>query len=167
MSRSIRLNEIVPELLYQRGQFVTFPTDSKMTMLHNYRVDIVVNLWTKPDPELHQKPGLIYIHWPIGGGEAPNVKWPMINMLLHYMRLGHRVLVHCEAGVNRSIWLVSVLKALYEKTSGQDAFAEIVHHVGRTKVRLGLLNDLAQIYKPGPPDEEPLDGDFGLRGISE
>lgn len=153
MSRSVRLNEIVPGLLYQRGQFITFPVEAKITMLHNYRIDIVVNLWAKPDPEVHQKDGLIYIHWPIAGGHAPATKWPMLNMLLHYMREGRKILIHCEAGVNRSIWLAACLKALYENTSGHQALVDIIHNemVGRTKVRSGLIADLSLIEAPGVP----------------
>lgn len=146
---TIHLKTIVPDRLYQRGQFVTFPVEAKMQMLEAYKIDVVVNLWSRPDPELHQHTGLIYLHWPIGGSQPPVIKWPLIHALVSYMNEGKRVLVHCEAGVNRSIWLSAILKARFELISGQDAFAELLHHVGRTKLRPGLMADLASLPGPG------------------
>lgn len=140
--RTIHLNEIIPEKLYQRGQFITFPWAAKMAMLERHEIDVVVNLWARPDPELHTKQGLIYIHWPIGGGEPPYPKWPIIACLDEYMSAGRRVLVHCEAGVNRSIWLASLLSAIQLGISGNEAFERLQEKTGRVKVRAGLLADL-------------------------
>lgn len=140
--RIIHLKEIIPDKLYQRGQFVTFPWAAKMKMLEEYDIGMVVNLWARPDPELHTKQGLIYIHWPIGGGSPPFNSEAMIDLIESYMCSGTKVLVHCEAGVNRSIWLVSRLLAKHELLPGKEAFDIVKSRAGHTKVRDGLIQDL-------------------------
>lgn len=140
--RTVKLNEIIPGKLYQRGQFMTFPVISKIQMLERYDIGMVVNLWYRPDPELHIKDGLIYIHWPIGGGEVPFMDSHMINFLNDHLSNGTKVLVHCEAGVNRSIWLATRLVMKQEVLSGAEAFQIVSNAVGRTKVRSGLMVDL-------------------------
>ena len=141
--RVVHLNTIIPGKLYQRGQFVTFPWSAKMQVLDKYDIGMVVNLWARPDPELHTRQGLIYIHWPIGGGEPPKNYHYMTDMIENYMRSGVKVLVHCEAGVNRSIWLVARLLAAYEQIDGSQALQRVSEAVGRVKVRQGLVTELA------------------------
>lgn len=140
--RTVNVNEIIPGTLYQRGQFLTFPWASKIEMLNRYRIDIVVNLWSRPDPELHAKPELIYIHWPIGGASPPAQADIMLGALTEYMKRGYRVLIHCEAGVNRSIWLTAKLVARYQEVNGLVAYEHVISKVGRVKMRSGLLTDL-------------------------
>jgi len=142
MSRVIKLNEIIPGVLFQRGQFVTFPVKTKIEMLERYNINMVVNLWARPDMELHQKQGLVYIHWPIGGGDIPPLSAHMEHLILSHMHAKPAVLIHCEAGVNRSIWLITKLLSLYYNISGPEAWEQIQGKVGRTKVRNGLFVDL-------------------------
>lgn len=143
--RTIRLNEIIPDTLYQRGQFVTFPIQTKIDMLNQYNIGLVVNLWSRPDPELHAKPGLIYIHWPIAGNTRPFMAESMIELINDYLCAGVKTIVHCEAGVNRSIWLVSRLLAYQEGISGPEAYEKVSAAVSHTKMRSGLVDDLASL----------------------
>lgn len=142
--RTIKLNEIIPEHLYQRGQFITFPWSAKMEMLEQYKITMVVNLWTRPDPELHTYPGLVYIHWPIGGGEPPKPysRTGYLMDLVHNEMYEGRVLVHCEAGVNRSIWLAAKLYARWYEVPGLEALKIVEARANRIKVRDGLVTDL-------------------------
>lgn len=139
--RTIRLNEIIPSKLYQRGQFMTFPWSAKMEMLEQYNIDMVINLWARPDPELHTKPGLVYLHWPIGGGEPPAEAEKFLDFIYQYMS-DHTVLVHCEAGVNRSVWLVAKLYERFHKVTGKSALEMVNKRINHTKIRRGLLADL-------------------------
>lgn len=143
MAHVIKLNEIIPGKLYQRSQFMTFPWNTKLEMLNRYDIGMVVNLWARPDPELHAKSGLIYLHWPIGGGERPRLSDAMIELIDQALWDGVKVLIHCEAGVNRSIWLSAKVKARHQLTGGIQAFNSILDLVTRTKVRSGLMSDLA------------------------
>lgn len=140
--RTVRLNEILPNKLYQRGQFVTFPWQAKMDMLNKYDIGLVVNLWVRPDPELHTKQGLIYIHWPISGAERPRMADSMIDLINDHMCSGTKILIHCEAGVNRSIWLAAKLVARYNNISGSESLEHVKSIVSHTKMRSGLVTDL-------------------------
>lgn len=140
--RTINLNEIIPNTLYQRGQFVTFPFATKMAMLERYNIDMVVNLWSRPDPELHAKSGLVYLHWPIAGNVVPHMSREYIRFISDHMSEGYKVLVHCEAGVNRSVWLVAKLLARYNDLSGNDALERVQERISRVNIRSGLLVDL-------------------------
>lgn len=142
--RKIRLKEVIKESLYQRGQFVTFPWSSKMKMLEQYDIGMVVNLWARPDPELHTKSGLVYIHWPMSGTEPPLLADSMIELINDYLCSGTKVLVHCEAGVNRSIWLVTRLLARNKSLSGCTSLEQVKASVNKTKLRPGLLKDLTE-----------------------
>jgi hypothetical protein len=111
-------------------------------MLEKYDIGMVVNLWDKPDAELYLHKGLIYIHWPIGGGSPPDNADIMIEMIHEHMFRGVKVLVHCEAGVNRSVWLVSKLAAKWLNIDDSIAFANIATKMNVKRVRPGLQSDL-------------------------
>lgn len=138
----ITLHEIVPGRVYQRGQFVTFPVHQKLAMLERNRIDVVVNLWARPDMELHQKDGLIYIHWPIAGNVVPSPKWPIIDMLASYYDAGKNILIHCEAGVNRSVWLALLLRAVILEEEGAITLQRMAGAF-RMNMRTALLDDVA------------------------
>lgn len=139
--KTIHLHTIIENKLFQRGQFLTFPVPAKMEMLEKHDIGMVVNLWSRPDPELHMKSGLIYIHWPIGGGSPPYNAEAMIDLIESYMCSNVKVLVHCEAGVNRSVWLCARLLAKHEEISGEETFNRVTAIVN-TRMRPGLMEDL-------------------------
>jgi hypothetical protein len=133
------VSEIIPGKLYQRGQFMTWFLDRKMEFLKRNGITAVVNLWGKIDPELE---GIRYFVWPLRSNNPDNID--DLAIFVHNLMVeGDVVLVHCEAGVNRSVWLCTKLLMLYDESlSAQEALDQVSEKVGRTKVNKNLFASL-------------------------
>lgn len=110
----MKLHEIVPGHLYQRGRSDHLDPDVKRSELELHDIDYVINLWSRPDPAFVDVPGLTYINYPIPDGvKLTPTKLQMLASLAagaayHINASGKAVLVQCHAGRNRS-GLVSAL----------------------------------------------------------
>ena len=100
---------ILEDRIYQRGQFLTWPRDQKVEMLRRNGIDVVVNMWSKVDPDLSGE--CLYVCWECSPSALPADAEHMISFLLGLLAADHRVLVHCEAGRGRSVWLATRLLA--------------------------------------------------------
>jgi len=138
------VNEVIPSVLYQRGQFVTWPHDYKRRMLDDLNISVVVNLWLPVDSDLArvQHESLIYIAWHIPGDSIPVTADRMITFIAGLMRDGRRVLVHCEAGRNRSAWLCARLAANVVGLSRPEAWDLIKRTIPSAKVNRAFELDL-------------------------
>lgn len=136
-------NVVIPDLLFQRGNFLTWPYAQKQRLLADNQITVVVNLWTKVDSDLStDEPGRVYLHWPIPGDRVP-AEWRLMRSFLGaLLRANRRVLVHCEAGVNRSVWLCALLLADLEDISGTEALQRVEAAIGRIHVRSALREHL-------------------------
>lgn len=107
----MKIYEIVPGKLYQRGEFMDFPREIKLSELRRRGIDIVINVWSKSDKEISEEM-FRYIHWPLPDGELRACDKQFLSGVAMWVvgdiSDGHRVLVHCHAGRNRSA-LVSAL----------------------------------------------------------
>jgi len=141
--------EIILGKLYQRGQFLTWSRSQKDTFLAYYKINTIVNLWTKLDNELLPKSNdWLYIHWPIESHTLPakDTMAYLLNMLVDFMHQEDRVLlVHCEAGVSRSIFLSVLLVARYYGWSGMHALGHVEKCCGRSKLAKEQMEYLLKI----------------------
>lgn len=127
---------LVGERLYQRGHFLTWPHERKWEMLVDLDIGLVVNLWVKVDPDLS---GLPVLALPMHGDYVP--AWADKAARIAADWQGGAVLVHCEAGVNRSAWFCArVLMA--RGMSGAEALFQVAQAIGRTKINPKLKADL-------------------------
>jgi len=137
----VRVNEILEGRLWQRGQFLTASRSSKRATLDNLGIDVIVNLWTKPDPDLDARPNeRLYVHWPIHGTKVEDkfLLRLMVKFIVRLIEHDHKVLIHCEAGVNRSIFLVTLVVAALEKISTENALELVRGRCGRIKMQAAL-----------------------------
>lgn len=141
------VNEVIPGLLYQRGNFLTWPASRKWAMLNRHGIRVVVNLWSKVDPDLSvERPGLVYLNWHISGTEPPAEAAYVISMLANLARRGMPILVHCEAGVNRSAWLCArLVHALDPSLTGSQALQEVYNALPGVRMRSGLQEDIERL----------------------
>lgn len=140
--RAAMIEILEPKRLWQRGHFLTWPAEQKLGMLRSVNVTTVVNLWTKVDPDLSGGE-ILYINWPISSEAVPPEASAMVAFLSTIM--SHRpggILIHCEAGVNRSIWLCARLLAERNGMSRQAALAAVKQRVLRANLRPALAADL-------------------------
>ncbi len=115
MGSRASVNEILPGRIYQRGQFLTWPYEQKRQLLDELGIDVVVNLWTKVDPDLSSgERGRVYLCWLTSPSEKPEDAELFIQFLADLVRRGRKVLIHCEAGRGRSVWLATRLLAEVE-----------------------------------------------------
>jgi hypothetical protein len=137
------INEIVPGKLYQRGHMLTWPAADKHRMLDELGITVVVNLWLKVDPDLSGR--VIYINWPISGAAVPPDADAMTAFVSGLLSSGHVVLVHCEAGKNRSVWFCARLlrMAFGPSARGTNVLDLVKRKVPGTSLRSQLERDVA------------------------
>lgn len=142
MSR-MSANEIIPGKLYQRGQFLTWTYDQKRKFLSDRGITLVVNLWSKFDSDLS---GLCtYFCWETSPHEVPKNAITTIDFLRDSMLNGHVVLIHCEAGRGRSVWLAARVASKMWGASGPDTWQRVKAAVPNQSVRPELLADLGVV----------------------
>lgn len=139
--------EVLPGRLYQRGQFLTWPARQKRKLLDNLGITVVVNLWHKIDADLSPDDhGRIYINWHVSPSDAATVKnaWPLVELLAKLMHRGERVLVHCEAGRGRSVWLCAELVKAVTGMSGLEALSHVRERIPAENMRPELIQHLLE-----------------------
>lgn len=122
-----RTNEIIPGRLYQRGQFLTFDRKNKLAALEELDITLVVNLWTKPDPDLEGvMDKTMYLNWPIWASRIPNEETLECVVELISNHLKHSAaLIHCEAGKGRSVFLSALVLAHVNRWDGEQVMKQI------------------------------------------
>jgi protein-tyrosine phosphatase len=139
------VTEIIPGRLYQRGHFLTWSAERKQKMLAEHGIGVVVNLWQKVDPDLSST-GVLYVNWPIPGGRPPAFAEEMVSLLVRHLRMGIPVLVHCEAGVNRSVWLCARLLHAYDGVlTGPQTVQAVANLMPGARMRPGLKEDIERL----------------------
>jgi protein-tyrosine phosphatase len=99
----MKIHTIIPDALYQRGEFYKFPLQQKLDGLKAYGIDVVVNTIVRSDteliPYLHS-----YIHQPLPDGKSiyKMMIYNAAREAIDAIDDGHVVLTHCHAGKNRS-----------------------------------------------------------------
>ena len=102
------INEVVIGKIYQRGQILTWPLQDKFDLLQTLNIKIVVNFWSKLDPDLSDAPIDLYIYMPkrrsIGMLDKDvEIAAKMVADLIKE-KDDYAVLILCEAGKTRSVF---------------------------------------------------------------
>jgi hypothetical protein len=120
----MKVNEILPGKLYQRGRFLTIGKEDKLATLAEHGIDVVVNLSGDPDPHLC---GIFcYMCYQVSDGQGvPPYYHEIADVLTEFIWQGHGVLTHCRAGRNRSGLLNALIVRRYLNVTGAKAL-EIV-----------------------------------------
>jgi hypothetical protein len=109
--------------LFQRGQTLTWPRDQKLRILDAHKIDLVINLWLKVDPDLSGE--CRYVNWPIPGDRVADDIDDVVELAVRSIARHRGVLVHCEAGKNRSAFVCALVLARTENTSGAQAWERL------------------------------------------
>ncbi len=126
-----------PGQIFQRGHFLTWPHARKWQMINDLNIDVIVNLWVKTDSDLS---GISYLNFPMPGDEVPHWSQPVVALLEGMVNAN--LLIHCEAGVNRSAWLCArILMARYEMT-GEQAYGRVMIAHPKARIHSTLKYDL-------------------------
>ena len=101
----MKIWEIAPNL-YQ-SPTPRSPEDARFEDQDGRSVDIdaLIDLEGKIDPSVNQEElGELYLYWPIEDGGMPNEQFvrSLAKFLSGLLDAGYRVLVHCNAGLNRA-----------------------------------------------------------------
>lgn len=126
MQKTIKLHEIIPDKLYQRGQFIKFPLNIKLRELRRFGITIIVNLCNNVDEDL-KKSVKHYFHIPIPDSVMKNEKEILnaVNKVAGLIKNGERAIVHCNAGRNRSGLFNALLCMEILNISGEEAISRI------------------------------------------
>jgi hypothetical protein len=114
--------EILPESLWQSGS----PLD--WTAVAEFGIDTVIDLNGDGDRRLEpvgwfRSESILYLFWPLADGRLPDLAdlSLVVTFVLGRIELGHRVLVQCSQGLNRSGLLSSLVIQATRGGSGSDA----------------------------------------------
>lgn len=124
---NMKMYDIIPGKVYQRGEFIDFPLQYKLDQLELKKIDIVVCMIDKKDKELAESKKIAhYAFIPIADG--PKMSDKSINDIIvgadfvsQMIVYGHRALVHCHGGRNRSSLFSALLVMKLMNMSGADA----------------------------------------------
>lgn len=138
------LNVIVPGQLYQRANFLSWPRWQKEKLLKEHNIRVVVNLWSKSDPEVSSdsEQVYVYLHYWISGAKIPPEQElrGLLDFLMNCSKMGWPILIHCEAGVNRSVFLATLLAMrIQDFPNNGVALMHIREKFGRVKLNPKFL----------------------------
>jgi len=118
----MRIYEILPGKLYQSGEFRKLPIDEKLHSLGKYGIDTVVNLYKNEDNELKEYL-YEYIYNPLSDGKNFDSEQVMeiVETITDIIMGGHKVLVHCHVGRNRSGLINALVVMQVARCTGDEA----------------------------------------------
>lgn len=136
------VNIVIPGKLYQRANMLKWPAAQKEKLLAELGITVVVNLWSKVDPDMSHGSRL-YLNYPmtslnVDEGTAAT----MTSAVARLIDAGHVVLVHCEAGRNRSVWFCTRLVMALENKGVREAGQLLYTLVPGAKLRPELAENL-------------------------
>lgn len=107
----MKVNTILDGLIYVRGRSDHLAATDKAPDIRRLDIRTVVNLWSKPDPDLALMPGVRYIHAPMADGRTvPDWLPDLAKELATLIVTGNgAVLIQCHAGRNRSCLLAAAV----------------------------------------------------------
>ncbi len=119
----MKVYEIIPGSLYQRGRFDKWPKKRKLLELEELGITVVANMIRIPDEDIAGPDGVEYYMLPIPDGKIkdPDMLNRLADRLLQRILGGKKVLIHCNAGRNRSGLVSALVVRRYYKISGQEA----------------------------------------------
>jgi len=119
----MKFREIIPHKLYTRGRFDRHSKEAKLRSLREQRIDIGVNLIKNFDEDIAGPDGLEYYSLPIADGKDWDQAMVMAlsYRLAERIRQGERILVHCNAGRNRSGLVCALIVRELWGISGSEA----------------------------------------------
>lgn len=145
-----RINEVVTGKVFQRGNMLTWPRELKNKMMAERNVGVVVNLWTRLDPDLTDAPIDWYLYIPIPPADTLTTKVMIgAKAVAEYLEAhpNKSALILCEAGVTRSALFAGVVSCMLAGMTGAEMYpylAEAIPGLDWTK----QLKDFFMQYKP-------------------
>lgn len=119
----------------QRSNILTWSLEDKRRLFRSNRVGLVVNFWSKLDPDMSECHDVSYLYMPkTDAGESmlgADID-PLADFVVAWLQRypDRSVLVLCEAGRGRSVYFSCVLYAKYTGCSTADAMAHVVRTLG-------------------------------------
>ena len=104
----MKVYTIIPGQLYQSAYTHQLGEDQLRSLLEEFRITMVVNLWSKADPRVEAL-GIRYLHVSLPDGqirkETVNKAIDIANSVNLALTQGERVLIHCRGGRNRASFI--------------------------------------------------------------
>lgn len=139
--------ELIPGVLYQRGQILTWSLEDKKRLINRYGITMVVNFWSKVDPDMSNLVPA-YLHFPVS--PSKEIMSERISRLSEYvtdgLASGERALVLCEAGVTRSMYFCVLVIRLWKELSGEEALDYV--HGFRVKLSSEMEQHIKEMEAP-------------------
>lgn len=128
MATRCAVNEIVPDLVYQRGQVFTWPREQKLQLIQAYKISWIINFWPKIDPDLADMPvlrGYLFIPLHSSSHVLNDYVARLAAFVAKEIDPDHTALILCEAGKTRSVFFSALLAMQLLKISGPEALEHV------------------------------------------
>ncbi|HXX37610.1 MAG TPA: dual specificity protein phosphatase [bacterium] len=124
----MEIYEILEGRLYQSGA----PEEAaEWDSIHALGIDTVVDLFGTLDPGVPTAPNsIVYVFWPIEDRPAlpdMTIMDALVDTVVRFIRIGHKVLVHCHRGKSRSGLVNALVVMKILGISGSEAIDLIRH----------------------------------------
>ncbi len=144
----MKVYEILAGKLYQRGRFDKWPKERKLLELKELGITVVANMIRIPDDDISGPDGVEYYMLPIADGKIkdPDMLNKLADRLFQRIMEGKKVLIHCNAGRNRSGLVSALVVRRYYYLSGHEA----LNYVRRVRPQ-AIANPHFEAYLEGLP----------------
>lgn len=140
------VNTLIDGKLYQRSQIMTWQRPVKMALLDDYKIDCVVNLWPKIDPDFWGTTPVMYLQVPA----EPSTEVlrahcvALAKFIAEELKSGSikSALVLCEAGKTRSVFFSILVCKHYLDISGQAAMELVLSKIPSTSLKPKMISYL-------------------------
>jgi hypothetical protein len=143
-----RINTIVPDRVYQRGQILTWTRAEKVQLLQERRVSVVVTLWPKLDPDLAEAGLTWYLYLPVPQSKdvvASSVRIAAEAVARYLIETPDRAaLILCEAGRTRSVFFSALVVHYLQGVRLAEAHRRVIEAVPGHALKAGMIEYLTR-----------------------
>ena len=139
------IREIIPEVLYQRGQILTWQREKKFAVFKDLGIKTVVNLWPKQDPDLAESQVVNYLQ--LSAVRSEMMLESRMETAARYVAelcQEHPTLVLCEAGKTRSVYFCILVVSFLQEVSLREAMDQVVGRIGSVSLKKFMLDRINQ-----------------------
>jgi protein-tyrosine phosphatase len=134
------LSPIIPDKLWMSGDLQSPDALERL----KGKIDTILNLSQYDDPDEIQRYAPEYLHWGFDDEGLPDLEqlWRTVTWVCGAIRAGRHVLVHCDAGLNRSGLVCALVIRVLQGFGG----AHAVEFIRACRDPYALCNDAFVAY---------------------
>ena len=145
----MRVYTVLPDRLFVSARTHGLTSEERQTVIRQYRINAVVNLWHTADPEMRGRV-VAHLHYPLPDGSSVDSTRVLLiaGHVTRLLRRGFRVLVHCYGGRNRSGLIAALTLREWLGISGAEALRQVQTQRPKSLVNAAFADFLRSLPRP-------------------